>query len=560
VKIIKTNTNKQLILCIITLVLLLLLRLVDTSDFFISKEEAHNFVYLQDSFNYRYFDTIQELDKLNKNTNFYTGEHIYIEGYLPQKEYKLPALQLFSLHSKFRLYINGNLLYEYGYNKNNKIIGSGFHTIMLNHVSSSDKITFDFEVTEAEAPLEVKSLAFGEYDLLTFLNLKRNTIGFTLTLFTLILGFVLIYLSFVFLKQKLLFKILFLIGLCSISISFWILGNTKLLQYFTSNLSLITNIEYQSFYLGFICFCYVIKKIFNNRFYKTNSILVFLDFLFVSIFELLHIFDIFHYPQTLYFFHLTIAVNLIIYFCELLSVFFSTQKNTVNQPILFGLLGFILIIGIELVEYKYRQGNFEKTFNITFFIYGYLYLLANVFIAIIQLVSTSKEEKDTNIKLQKMAFKDQLTQLANRSICEGVVSKLSQYTLILFDLNNLKLLNDAFGHKVGDIALVEFANLLTKVFTADSTICRIGGDEFLVINKSIDNEYIDNYIRNYDFEMRQLVKKSEKNISASFGIAKTSEVENFTFETVFNLADKRMYENKKEFYAKFSFKLSESDK
>ena len=111
-KIIKTNTSRQLILCIITLVFLLLLRLVDTSDFFISKEEAHNFVYLQDSFNYRYFDTTQELNKLSKKSSFYNGEHIYIEGYLPQKELKLPALQLFSLHSKFRLYTNDKLLYE----------------------------------------------------------------------------------------------------------------------------------------------------------------------------------------------------------------------------------------------------------------------------------------------------------------------------------------------------------------------------------------------------------------------------------------------------------------
>ena len=51
----------------------------------------------------------------------------------------------------------------------------------------------------------------------------------------------------------------------------------------------------------------------------------------------------------------------------------------------------------------------------------------------------------------------------------------------MFDLDNFKTINDTFGHEAGDTVLVEFSNTLKFNLRTDDIICRIGGDEFLVI-------------------------------------------------------------------------------
>ena len=51
----------------------------------------------------------------------------------------------------------------------------------------------------------------------------------------------------------------------------------------------------------------------------------------------------------------------------------------------------------------------------------------------------------------------------------------------MFDLDNFKTINDTFGHDAGDAVLLEFSNVLKFSLRTDDIICRIGGDEFLVI-------------------------------------------------------------------------------
>jgi diguanylate cyclase (GGDEF)-like protein len=64
-------------------------------------------------------------------------------------------------------------------------------------------------------------------------------------------------------------------------------------------------------------------------------------------------------------------------------------------------------------------------------------------------------------------------------------------TVMMMDLNGLKMLNDAFGHHVGDEALVEVAKAFRKVFKNDF-VARIGGDEFAVILTNYNVSEIEN--------------------------------------------------------------------
>ena len=101
----------------------------------------------------------------------------------------------------------------------------------------------------------------------------------------------------------------------------------------------------------------------------------------------------------------------------------------------------------------------------------------------------TKELIESNKKLEYMAMTDQLTALANRRRMsyelEACLQKYAEnkvpFTIIMLDLDNFKTINDTFGHDAGDTVLVKFSNVLKINLRTDDIICRIGGDEFLVI-------------------------------------------------------------------------------
>lgn len=111
----------------------------------------------------------------------------------------------------------------------------------------------------------------------------------------------------------------------------------------------------------------------------------------------------------------------------------------------------------------------------------------------------NEELRASRETIEKMAYTDALTQLANRhssdiqiqkAIDAAKVAKKSGY-VIFIDLDDFKVINDCYGHDYGDEVLISFANWLKMTFASPHQVFRIGGDEFIVIldyNTEIDIE------------------------------------------------------------------------
>lgn len=89
-------------------------------------------------------------------------------------------------------------------------------------------------------------------------------------------------------------------------------------------------------------------------------------------------------------------------------------------------------------------------------------------------------------EMQRLANTDPLTGVLNRrSIDEHVTDAFAQVdnrgSLLLFDLDHFKVINDTWGHDAGDKALIHFANIARSVLRAEDQIARIGGEEFAVL-------------------------------------------------------------------------------
>ena len=123
-------------------------------------------------------------------------------------------------------------------------------------------------------------------------------------------------------------------------------------------------------------------------------------------------------------------------------------------------------------------------------------------------------------KTKKLAFFDQLTNLPNRNLCLDrlnqalVQSKRSAlYGALLFiDVDNLKFINDQYGHEAGDLLLTEFAKRISNGLRARDTSSRFGGDEFVVILNEFTNNYSETACQVSDIAKKILARLSSKYI------------------------------------------------
>lgn len=107
-----------------------------------------------------------------------------------------------------------------------------------------------------------------------------------------------------------------------------------------------------------------------------------------------------------------------------------------------------------------------------------------------QLEENLSQLEENNINLNIEAFSDRLTGLLNRRGFEERADELlidisnqGKYILVAYaDMDNLKIINDRFGHREGDFALRACADMLREVFDGDDIIGRIGGDEYAVVS------------------------------------------------------------------------------
>lgn len=169
------------------------------------------------------------------------------------------------------------------------------------------------------------------------------------------------------------------------------------------------------------------------------------------------------------------------------------------------------------------------------------------------------ELKETQLEIKNLAFYDSITKLPNRvslynTLFEHINSS-KKFTVFFMDLDNFKIVNDSYGHDVGDKLLKLVTERLNIEKKEEFTAFRLGGDEFIILyNGAIDKEAIENIANELLFEISQPYHIDEKffYISASIGIASYPESGHDLNELLKN-ADTAMYKSKESGRNKFTF-------
>lgn len=256
-----------------------------------------------------------------------------------------------------------------------------------------------------------------------------------------------------------------------------------------------------------------------------------------------------------------IVVGACLYIYKIFNALFSrkTKIQKINpRPVVFvnfSYLVFVIFLSLELIDYVpsvYEDILRIKDLKQLLFTGIFMAYIASIFVLYIMNVYLFKSSDYLSIKLSSET--DALTGVLNRKagisfLKEGmqqVQNKKSHLTLCFIDVDNLKTVNDNFGHKVGDELICETARIISSALREEDEIARLGGDEFLVV---FNNCNLQQGIRAWErilekFETFNVTMNKSYDISISVGFSEYNHSMTCSYEDLIEKADQEMYKNK----------------
>ena len=465
-------------------------------------------------------------------------------------------LRVYSRLSAIRVLVDNRQIYSYGIQEveNQKMVGSGYHFILLPSSFYEKELKIELIPSEDNAITSAPEIVFTPADASISIYSRDRMFGIFSGLFLFTAGIFLMILSVMAVYMDRRFYPLAIIGLFSCTAGIWCLSTIKALQLFSGDVTLNSILEYLSMYLLPVPALFLSRHFRQSASPGTRKFIGFMTVLSAGFFLTAFILQIsgvaevtkltkyFHYfllpviltlmlagsskwrrmkaSEKMYqmgmvFVFFMVIFELSIYYVVNILYKFSIQINTVITPFSSMVLIVAMTIGFLLEIYDMRLKDTEKE------------------------------------RLQKLAFRDQMTDLMNRGMCERRFEELKNsnvsYFMLDMDLNGLKAVNDAHGHQMGDRYIMLFSGIIIKALGGDRNIYRVGGDEFLYIDSEITEEELKKKI---DFirKLEKIIGREEGipfDIDASFGVAWSGEVDTGDPEDVYRLADRRMYGLKK---------------
>lgn len=192
---------------------------------------------------------------------------------------------------------------------------------------------------------------------------------------------------------------------------------------------------------------------------------------------------------------------------------------------------------------QYSDGVAERLNLIELMIVGCT--STNLIILVFQMIS--------RFRLKQIAYVDPNTGLPNKRYCEeqlhheGLCMRHHTVCCFMFDLNNLKEVNDSLGHTAGDLLITKFADLLRHSAPVDTFIGRLGGDEFIAIMPNATTERISVFTEKLQAANHTECGDSSNQrlqVSFAFGHACSDAYPDCSIHALLDIADRRMYQDK----------------
>lgn len=488
------------------------------------------------------------------------GDVVCLTNTLPKGIPTDSTIRILNYLTGVEVSVGGNSQYLYGMDlfREHKFIGSGYHFVHLDKNSGGKDIRITFYPAEDGAFSSISSIVVTDSDYIYADFFNRNVLAIFCAVFLFILGNILMVVGFFVQSKDVVYHRLIPIGAFSYLIGLWSLCDSKFMELYSLNFEFNSILEYVTLYAALIpIMCLIIEirreTLLKEKWkYRVMAGLTGVNLLFLLVTSILHFTNVVHYSAFVSVFH---GIAILCVITILLLGAKPIRDMEKDEKVLNIALLEILLFGIvDMVRFNLQVYVFPQVdiLNVSILPLGTLIFIIILLVSYLVFIYSRVLDEATRQTLTMMAFQDSMTGLYNRAKSEALFETFNtdenqDCTMILFDVNKLKVTNDTFGHNQGDALLKIFATSLSQAFDQEgANVIRMGGDEFLVFWDRIkDQKHIERCLLRLDDLNREASQTQPFLVEASYGVAFSDELREHDAESIYKLADFRMYEMKK---------------
>lgn len=449
-------------------------------------------------------------------------------------------------HQKLIVRIDGEEIYRYGYDdsKNSVFssVCSAWNLIRLPADAEGAAVEIELYADVELYNGVVNELQIGSKASILFHILSNGIVQAAVSVLSILIGIVLIILHFVFVRKYDMRKNALSIALFTINIGMWLFGESKLYQFISGNVvgaAAVTAVVFLLIPFFSVKYCRSIKE------FKNDRILLFLEIIYmvyavvILILSLLKITD---FWSIIFVSHVCIGIAGAVILYLLICDFIKTRDKMVAVS----LISIIVLLGfgvLEIIWYYYdgtrRTGAFVAIGLLLFiFVQG-----ISVVKGIVDIYKTSRLVNFYSW----LSHKDDQTRFFNRRAYDERMNSIinpQNTAIVMADINNLKEINDNFGHAKGDKAIAVCAEVINRVLGSYGQCYRIGGDEFVFIGIGLTEKRIEEMLEDVQGAISDY--KDDFILSAACGYAIFDSAIDKTIKDTAQRADFNMYQKKSE--------------
>lgn len=482
------------------------------------------------------------------------GDDLELNFQVGELDLEQPMIALLIYHCNVRVYDNGQVMYEYGWDEGEgkRMAPSGIHMIPLQN-TKNHQIRICLKVLENNPFTSIDKVEIHESSVYFKEFLRENAFNVAIGVFMIALGIliplVVIAVGKIGGQYR---KALWLSGFCILA-GIWMECDIHLMQFYVEDLYFVSEVKYFSLYTCIIPLLMFCQETFRNKKKKNIvKICTIVSSVLCGVVILQHFTGMATFASNLVKYQLMAIICVGIVFFIAISECVGEENS--ERVFCQGVCLLCCCVCLELVRFnvaKYLFANAEfLKFSLTYvaFLIFIIVMLHSYFMSLVEYFSAQRKAE----VLAELSSVDILTELATRMQCNKEIEALKakgqkDFTVILFDLNYLKHINERFGHEMGDGYIYEFAQILKYSFEDCYLIGRMGGDEFMVVLEQDDmkkeKEYLNKvqaYTNEYNADKNKVIR-----ISYAVGSASSTKIAPVDFWEVYDLADDRMHECKK---------------
>lgn len=351
--------------------------------------------------------------------------------------------------------------------------------------------------------------------------------------------------------RKLSFEALLFSGFFSILAGIWLLCETRLPYVVFGNGTGFAILEIISFMLLPLVFFELVRAV-NFRVSKIDNIVDGIFAVAIVLCFVLCLTGVFDWGDIVVIAHVIdiIMVFVVAYYC--MTSIKAEKRRSERKLIAIGNSIFLLVCVVALAMYI---NNIDSNYNIIVIV-GLLVYISTQIGLIYRRLGLKVEEEAELVQVKELAYTDELTRLNNRRYFYEELAALEDRNLsadtsiVYCDVNRLKFYNDTMGHDACDELIKGTAECLKKAFADNKTsvICRMGGDEFVVMLIATEAE-LNKRIDLFNRITKEWNGTFIKEISASIGTASMRDNPDASPNDLCKIADDNMYEAKKNYYS-----------